>query len=61
MFLFLRLVNKYIREVDTETLVFFEPYFTDVFGGGFKENVGGKEFEKKEVLSYHVYCGVVDS
>jgi hypothetical protein len=38
------LINKYIREVDKETLVFFEPYFTDVFGGGFKENVGGKEF-----------------
>jgi len=40
--------------------VFFEPFFVDVLGGGFKHNVGGEEYKHKEVFSYHVYCGVVD-
>ncbi|CAD8101706.1 unnamed protein product [Paramecium primaurelia] len=55
---FYQLINKYIREVDTQKLVFFEPYFTDAFGGGFKHNIGGKKYQKKEVLSYHLYCGI---
>ncbi|CAD8199908.1 unnamed protein product [Paramecium pentaurelia] len=55
---FYQIINKYIREVDTEKLVFFEPYFTDVMGVGFKHNVGGKKYQKKEVLSYHLYCGI---
>lgn len=41
---FYQIVNKYIREADKEKLVFFEPYFTDVFGVGFKHNVGGRKF-----------------
>lgn len=55
---FYKIVNSYIRQVEQDKLVFFEPFFTDIFGGGFNENVGGEEYRSKEVFSYHVYCGV---
>jgi len=32
---FYKIVNKQIREVDKDNLVFFEPYAIDVLGGGF--------------------------
>jgi len=41
--------------------VFYEPIVFDILGGGFDENVGGPEYREKEVLSYHVYCGVVNA
>lgn len=57
---FYREVNKKIREVDNDTLLFYEPIVFDFLGGGFSENVGGEEFKDREVLSYHVYCPFVD-
>lgn len=33
---FYRRINKAIRAIDKEKLLFFEPSVVDVFGGGFK-------------------------
>lgn len=58
---FYRILNKKIREVDDETIVFYEPYVSDLLNGGYKENVGGINYRDREVFSYHVYCPTVDS
>jgi len=58
---FYKAVNEKIREVDNDTILFYEPAVHDIFGGGFKENVGGPDYRDREVLSYHVYCGMVNT
>jgi hypothetical protein len=57
---FYRIINKEIRKVDNDTLVFFEPLVYDFLSFGFSENIGGKEYETKEVFAYHVYCPFVN-
>ncbi|CAD8189631.1 unnamed protein product [Paramecium pentaurelia] len=55
---FYQLIHNYIRKVDKEKIIFFESDFLDVLGAGFDQNIGGQEYENKEVFSYHVYCGI---
>ncbi|KAL3309116.1 hypothetical protein Ciccas_012338, partial [Cichlidogyrus casuarinus] len=65
------LVNR-IREVDTETLIFYEPVTWGVFtpttsswfGTGFDRVPGtlqDKDAYKKSVLSYHYYCWILQT
>jgi len=58
---FYQAVNDAIREVDNDTILFYEPTVFDIFGGGFKTNVGGPDYRDREIFSYHVYCGVVNA
>ncbi|CAD8110655.1 unnamed protein product [Paramecium sonneborni] len=55
---FYKLIHNYIRKVDNEKIIFFESDFLDVLGAGFDQNIGGIEYQNKEVFSYHVYCGI---
>lgn len=48
-------VSKAIREVDTDTLVFFEPVTWSDFGAHFPTVPGGDQYRNKSVLSYHYY------
>jgi len=49
-----------IREVDPETIIFYEPStggnIQDTFETGFTSGPGGNDFDAKNALSYHVYC-----
>ena len=57
---FYDIMNKQIRSVDNNTLVFFEPVVYDFLNFGFKSNIGGKQYESKEVFAYHIYCPFVN-
>ena len=58
-------LHTYIREVDNDTIIFFEPAtggnFLDGFHSGFEEGPGGPGYNDKQALSYHVYCLAVDT
>lgn len=55
-------LNSAIRNVDENTLIFFEPTTWGVFqshgilGTGFETVPGGAEYRNRSVLSYHYYC-----
>ena len=57
-------VHEYIRSVDNDTIIFFEPAtggnFLDAWPVGFEEGPGGMEYDDRQALSYHVYCLIVD-
>ena len=43
-------------------MIFFEQSTSDIVGPtGFKTGPGGKEYNDRQVYSYHIYCGPVDS
>ena len=48
-------VNEKIREVDNNTIIFFEPTVHDENIGIYKAP-GGETFNNRSVFSYHVYC-----
>ena len=58
-------LHKYIRAVDNDTIIFFEPAtggnFLDAFNAGFEEGPGGEEYNDRQALSYHVYCPFIDT
>ena len=58
-------LHSYIREVDNDTIIFFEPAtggnFLDGFHSGFEEGPGGPGYNDKQALSYHVYCLSIDT
>ena len=58
-------LHDYIREVDNDTIIFFEPAtggnFLDGFHAGFEEGPGGPGYNDKQALSYHIYCLYVDT
>lgn len=58
---FYKRVNKAIRSIDKQKLLFFEPSVVDVFAGGFVETPGGIFELEKQVFSYHLYCPLVTS
>jgi endoglycosylceramidase len=58
---FYKKMNKAIRSIDKDRLLFFEPSIFDVFAGGFDETPGGIFQLEKQVLSYHLYCPIVTS
>ena len=59
-------LNSIIRQVDTETLLFYEPVTWAIFnnghyfGTGFDTVPGGKEYQNRSVLSFHYYCWLLD-
>ena len=59
-----RKLHDYIRSVDNNTIIFFEPAtggnFLDAWPVGFEEGPGGVEYNDRQALSYHVYCLYVD-
>lgn len=57
-------VHKYVRSVDNDTIIFFEPAtggnFLDAWPVGFHEGPGGDDYNDRQALSYHIYCLYVD-
>ena len=60
-----KVLHKYIREVDNDSIIFFEPAtggnFLDGWPVGFDEGPGGVAYNDRQALSYHVYCLVLDT
>ena len=58
-------LHEYIRKVDNDTILFFEPAsggnFLDAWPVGFDEGPGGTEYNDRQALAYHVYCPFVDT
>jgi len=51
-----------IRQYDNEHMIFFEKSLSDIVGPtGFKTGPGGKEYNDRQVYSYHIYCAPTDS
>jgi endoglycosylceramidase len=48
-------ITNRIKEVDNETLIFFEGVVWADFGTHFKRVPGGEQYQNKSVLSYHFY------
>jgi len=57
---FYRKVHESIRQVDNDTILFFEPIVDDLYAVGLNEGPGGSAYNSKQALSYHVYCLDVD-
>mmetsp|Transcript_7550 Transcript_7550/g.6847 ORF Transcript_7550/g.6847 Transcript_7550/m.6847 type:complete len:265 (-) Transcript_7550:239-1033(-) len=53
-------VHNKVRTVDNDTILFFEPIVNDIYKVGLKKGPGGPEWNDKQALSYHVYCGLVN-
>ena len=57
-------LHKYIREVDNESIIFFEPAtggnFLDGWPVGFEAGPGGVAYNDRQALSYHIYCLEID-
>lgn len=49
-------VNKAIREVDDEKIIFFEGLTIDYWQNGFTQGPGGAAYNDRQALAYHVYC-----
>lgn len=60
-----KVLHKYIREVDNDSIIFFEPAtggnFLDAWPVGFEEGPGGVAYNDRQALAYHVYCLVLDT
>ncbi len=58
-------LHQYIRIVDNDTIIFFEPAtggnFLDASPVGFNDGPGGSEYNDRQALSYHVYCPFIDT
>ncbi|KAJ4461998.1 putative Glycoside hydrolase [Paratrimastix pyriformis] len=53
-----RRLHEAIRRIDTDHMIFFEPAVTDYWTSGFQEGPGGKEYNDRQVYSYHIYCSL---
>ena len=60
-----KVLHQYIREVDNDSIIFFEPTtggnFLDGWPVGFEEGPGGVAYNDRQALSYHVYCIVLET
>ena len=60
-----RALHEYIRQVDNDSIIFFEPAtggnFLDGWPVGFEAGPGGGAYNDRQALSYHVYCLVLDT
>ena len=54
-------IHDKIRQVDNETIILFEPSIWDGSSVGFDQGPGGLEYNDRQVLAYHIYCGDVNS
>eukprot|EP00005_Dracoamoeba_jomungandri_P000139 CAMPEP_0174253230 /NCGR_PEP_ID=MMETSP0439-20130205/2606_1 /TAXON_ID=0 /ORGANISM="Stereomyxa ramosa, Strain Chinc5" /LENGTH=525 /DNA_ID=CAMNT_0015334145 /DNA_START=19 /DNA_END=1596 /DNA_ORIENTATION=- len=57
-------LQKAIRDIDDQRIIFFEDATTDVpWKTGFTPETtpGGVEYDDRQALSYHIYCGPSDS
>ena len=56
-------LNRYVRQVDNESIVFFEPAtggnYLDAFPVGLTEGPGGMGYNDRQALAYHIYCPIV--
>jgi len=48
--------HEKIRQVDNDTIIFFEPNILDITSVGFTEGPGGPAYNDRQALSYHIYC-----
>lgn len=52
-------------QVDDETIIFFEPAtggnILDALPVGYTEGPGGPSYNNRSVLSYHIYCPLIES
>ena len=57
-------LHQYIRAVDDESIIFFEPAtggnYLDAWSTGLESGPGGKEYNDRQAFSYHIYCLFVD-
>lgn len=54
-----------IREIDDETILFYEPStggnILDTFHAGFETGPGGEAYNDRQALSYHIYCPTIQA
>jgi endoglycosylceramidase len=54
---FYQAVNTAIRQVDNQSIIFYERPITDTVGvAAFKGTPGGPEYADRQILSYHIYA-----
>ena len=57
-------LHRYIRAVDNDSIIFFEPAtggnFLDAWSTGLETGPGGIEYNDRQAFSYHIYCLIVD-
>jgi len=49
-----------IRLIDDQHIIFYEPVTWDLIPCGFEQGPGGKNYNDRQVFSYHIYCFDVD-
>lgn len=58
-------LNERIREVDPDRLIFYEPAtggnILGAFPVGYDALPGGADYQNRSVLSYHIYCPLLES
>ena len=53
-------LNRAIRSIDDEHIIFFESAVSDITPCGFTEGPGGPAYDDRQAYSYHVYCAPTD-
>jgi endoglycosylceramidase len=53
-------VHEELRQVDDQHMLFYEPMVSDLNVIGFESGPGGREYDDRQVLSFHVYCAYND-
>lgn len=53
-------LHKAIREADDEKIIFFEGLTIDYWPNGFQQGPGGKDYNDRQALAYHIYCPLQD-
>ncbi|EGG17200.1 hypothetical protein DFA_08187 [Cavenderia fasciculata] len=55
-------INRAIRDIDDQHCVMFEKSLVDVYDSQFTPGTpGGIEYNNRQILSYHIYCGTSGS
>ncbi|ETO20099.1 hypothetical protein RFI_17119 [Reticulomyxa filosa] len=62
---FYEYLNDAIREIDNDTIIFYEPAtggnYYDATPVGFTHGPGGEAYNSKQSLSFHIYCPFIQS
>jgi len=51
-------LHQAIREIDNDTIIFYEPVTWDYLQTGFTSGPGGISYNDRQALSYHFYCAL---
>jgi len=54
-------IHDKIRQVDNNSIIFFENMLSDTVSVGFTEGPGGPSYNDKQAFAYHIYCPLHDS